>query len=282
MKDLRSSRLAIPSAVLAGLFATGSTSHATFDVDFYDWYSAKLTNNGVIKHYVNGQPPNPSLPSWFTVSSPTTSEANVQLTSGTDHVGSTYIREGEAVLKWKAYSESAPIFNNLKSEEEALAVDDGRIRIYLTMNNVVANEDVDGQLYSPFNVLLTNSSYVASDPGAKMFIDTQTPQEPGTYKLYLKPDNGLRKLTNIYFDGTTRINLNVSLLWGDINDDNVVTQSDLDIINHWLGTDSNSGQWSTMDEFTEYSAEDCDLNDDLVVNGTDYAMALLNLGVTGD
>lgn len=359
--------------------------------------------------YLNGQNPNPSLPSWFTISSPAADEAKIVLNSGLDTFG-TDVKEGLGVLKWKVSSGENSLFDNLKvifdvdgtaeaavsvagnlvtakarsrennakvatnflvqtgighkddkksestvqtlhyknptwtyengqysiliksefallkgynaltvssgpetgqnncyakpyvmfsdpyaeitpTAQQALGIDDGRIRLYILMNGVVptsssggtnSSEDATVELYTSNNVLLSSGRHVVSDPEGEIYVDSSGPQPAGTYRLFLKPRNGLRKLTQFFFDGSSPHNLTVTFKWGDINEDNIVSQADLDIINHWLGIESTSVDWTTMDEFTEYSPVDCDLNDDLVVNGTDYAMALLNLGVVGD
>lgn len=72
----------------------------------------------------------------------------------------------------------------------------------------------------------------------------------------------------------TKLNLGnaVTLISGDLNDDNTINSADLGIIKNAMGSNPSSSNWN----------ENADFNKDSVVNIIDYSILYKNFGKTGD
>lgn len=166
------------------------------------------------------------------------------------------------------------------SLEEAYACDDGFIRIY-AISTGTKEELVDLQLFTQNNVLIrATAMYVEEDSSFDFCIRSAWPA--GTYKLFAKPNGGLRKRTDLQFNGSSPLTPTITYLWGDVDGDNEVTLTDLNNIEAYLGLSSNDPEWYFWKEGFKADGAGCDLNRDNRVDNTDLTMAQQNIGLLGD
>lgn len=105
----------------------------------------------------------------------------------------------------------------------------------------------------------------------------------GDYHLYLWAPGTLRKRMDItYANATGYSGLNVSLYYGDLNRNNVVTADELNTIMNQQGKTSAGEDWEDTIPGIGCTISDCDLNHDDVVNSVDYLMAQFNVNRFGD
>ncbi len=96
-----------------------------------------------------------------------------------------------------------------------------------------------------------------------------------TYTAYLKGPAQLVKAVSFVMTPTGAVlnnNQPITLLSGDLNQDNVVDQNDLSIEQGLLGTTPNSPNWNSIGDF----------NGDGVINSMDISIIQKNLGQVGD
>ncbi len=73
----------------------------------------------------------------------------------------------------------------------------------------------------------------------------------------------------------------INAFLGDVNGDNVIDKRDLDLIARYRGVISGSKRWTFGDADAERFGEDCDLNNDKVIDDKDYKIAFDNVGKRG-
>lgn len=95
---------------------------------------------------------------------------------------------------------------------------------------------------------------------------------PGTYTLGIKGSKWLRKTTSVDATHGNVSGINVSLLGGDVNNDNQITGTDLAIVRKANGSSIGTANWNT----------NADLNCDSKVNTTDIAILRSNYGKNGN
>lgn len=164
--------------------------------------------------------------------------------------------------------------------EEAGSVDDGVIRIYGTSVGT-KEEPVDMQLFTQNNILI-RALRVYAEADSRIYVSSKSTWPAGTYQLFLKPKNGLRKRTLVNFNGSSPITATISYLWGDVDGDNEVTIADLNNIQAYMGLSSNDPGYDEFKDEFKMTGEACDLNRDNRVDSTDMSMAQQNLGIVGD
>ena len=105
----------------------------------------------------------------------------------------------------------------------------------------------------------------------------------GDYHLYLWAPGALRKRVDVTYSNATGLSgLSVSLYYGDLNRNNVVTADELNTIMNLQGKTSAGDDWEDTIPGIGCTISDCDLNNDNVVNSVDYLMAQYNLNRFGD
>ena len=110
------------------------------------------------------------------------------------------------------------------------------------------------------------------------FLDT------GLYNFYFRANGALRKKVIVDYDNTVDItSVNAELLWGDLNNDNYVSSTEVNLVYAYIGASESDGEtWGFDEDGDGYAPFQADFNRDGEVDGTDYAMASGNVGEYGD
>lgn len=104
----------------------------------------------------------------------------------------------------------------------------------------------------------------------------------GTYDLYIKGRNSLRKRITVAFTKSGVAGVNFALTLGDVNNDNNVNSKDLSLITNAIGITSADLEWhSRVNDTVLITAQIADFNGDNQVTSADYNIAYANQG-SGD
>lgn len=139
------------------------------------------------------------------------------------------------------------------------------------------------EIFTANNVLLDSCVMVMPDDGSYNILMNACPN--GRYKLYFNPPSGLRKLIEWDYVSPGLTGPDFHFKWGDVNDDNVIDQADLNYILAVMGKGANDYEWQGMfgsNTGTGLWANRADLNRDGVVTSSDYLTAYGNFGAVGD
>ncbi len=102
----------------------------------------------------------------------------------------------------------------------------------------------------------------------------------GNYKVYLRVPGSLRKRVDVTYDSSVGLSgVDATLLFGDLNGDNYVSQAEVDFVYANISTTVLPYQWDVGDN---YSVGLCDFNRDGSVTSADYNLASPNVGYYGD
>lgn len=99
----------------------------------------------------------------------------------------------------------------------------------------------------------------------------------GSYRAYFYLAGTLRKRVDITYDSTTGLNgVNPSLVYGDLDGDNTITQSEADFVTSKIGC---AAEWTYGEP---YDARFADFDRDGTIEAAEAATANANVGLSGD
>lgn len=132
----------------------------------------------------------------------------------------------------------------------------------------------------------TGLHHVDGQPGDIYFLMDE--YAAGNYRLYwYSPNRSLRKRINIAWDPAVGMSgVNLQLVYGDLNNDGYVSQSEVDFIYSCIGRTEQDANytWYLGDDPAElgFKPRDADINGDAAVTTADYNLASPNVGAYGD
>lgn len=115
---------------------------------------------------------------------------------------------------------------------------------------------------------------VDSSSGYEVLLD----EGAGSYRAYFHAPGSLRKRIDINYDPSMGLSgVNVTLLYGDLNGDNYVSQAEADFVTNKIGLPAVS-----CSDSDAYDIRVADFDKDGEITSTDAAVAAANVGVSGD
>lgn len=132
-------------------------------------------------------------------------------------------------------------------------------------------------IYTPLNVLVDLWTTNVENSTYEIPPDLAT----GTYRIYFSiPYQSLRKRIDVSYSSLIGASgVNPTLLFGDLDGDNYVSQAEVDFVYSKIGQATYPGKYIAGDR---YAIGDCDFNCDGLITLADYNLAAPNVGLTGD
>ena len=106
----------------------------------------------------------------------------------------------------------------------------------------------------------------------------------GNYEIKIWAKSSLKKSVTLVWDGSTMQSTNVTLIYGDLNQDNYVSSIEAQYVQDCIGLNSGSALWNSTTLLSDGSfmvpdnaVIDCDGD----VDSADYALVSANVGISG-
>lgn len=145
---------------------------------------------------------------------------------------------------------------------------------------------ITGNLNSPVRTLLVDLysssgaplSYYAADIDSSGNYSLFPDEGSGSYRLYFSVPGSLRKRVDVTYDASTGLSgVSATLLYGDLDGDNYVSQAEAEFVAAKVGQPATD--WSYGDA---YDIRKADFDGDGTITSSDSAVAAANVGISGD
>jgi hypothetical protein len=222
------------------------------------------------------------------------------------HSGTTTVKSHKRILNavWETYGEGSRMFLDLDmpsikavvsartggsggNTTVAVAAGTGVLKLYpSSFSTAIPTNIITGTINTPLEMCFVDifstsgaplsfySAPVDSSTGYEVLLD----EGAGSYRAYFHVPGSLRKRIDINYDPSTGLSgVNVTLLYGDLDGDNYVSQAEADFVASKVGLPA---IYSNSED--DYDICRADFDKDGEITSSDAAVAAANVGVSGD